>query len=144
MTWWMWLILGFILMLAEFLTLGSFYIIFFGAGAVLVGLLSLFGLSGPQWLEWTLFTMFSVAGILLFREKLRRRLEIPPRPESTESVVGKIVVVVEPIPIGSVGRVEMSGTAWTAKNLGQQPLASGQSVTVEQLDGLILGVRADR
>jgi membrane protein implicated in regulation of membrane protease activity len=144
MPWWLWLIAGFMLMLAEFLTLGGFYIIFFGAGAVLVGLLSLFGLSGPQWLEWILFTIFSVAGIMLFRTKLRNRLEIPPRPDDTETIVGKIVVVVEPIPIGSVGRVEMSGTAWTAKNLGQQPLTSGESVTVEELDGLILGVRAHR
>jgi membrane protein implicated in regulation of membrane protease activity len=37
----------------------------------------------------------------------------------------------------------MRGTAWSAKNLGQQPLASGQRVTVEKLDGLLLGVRAD-
>ena len=144
MTWWMWLILGFILMVAEFLTLGSFYLIFLGAGAVAVGVFSLMIFQGPQWLQALLFAAFSVAGILLFRKSLMKRLEIPARPENEETIVGKIVLVIEPIASGSVGRVEMSGTAWSARNLGRQTLSSGQEVTVEQLDGLILGVRSDK
>lgn len=143
MSWWMWIILGFILMLAEFLTPGGFYIIFFGAAGVVVGLLSLVGFSGPEWFEWLLFTALSIAGVALFRKRLLKRLEIPPRPDDVDTIVGKIALVVEPIPAGSVGRVEMRGTAWSAKNLGTQALASGQRVTVERLDGLILGVRSD-
>ncbi len=143
MSWWMWIILGFVLMLAEFLTPGGFYIIFFGAAAVVVGFLSLVGLSGPQWFEWLLFTALSIAGMALFRQRLLKRLEIPPRPDDVDTIVGKVALVIEPIPAGSVGRVEMRGTAWSAKNLGQEPLTSGQRVTVEKLDGLILGVRSD-
>jgi inner membrane protein len=143
MSWWMWLILGFILMLAEFLTLGSFYLIFFGAGAAAVGLFSLMIFEGPEWLEWLLFATLSVAGMAFFRKPLMKRLEIPARPEPVETVVGKIVLVIEPMVSGSMGRVEMSGTAWSAKNLGQETLSSGQKVTVKQLDGLILGVQGD-
>src|SRR5262245_31363881 len=143
MPWWMWLILGFILMLAEFLTPGGFYIIFLGAAAVVVGLLSLMIFQGPDWLQWVLFATFSIASIAFFRKRLLKRLEIPRRPD-LDTIVGKIAMVIEPIACGSVGRVELSGTAWSARNLGQHPLSSGQSVTVEQLDGLILGVRGDR
>src|SRR5262245_48828914 len=126
MPWWMWLILGFILMLAEFLTPGGFYIIFFGAAAVVVGILSLMIFQGPDWLQWVLFATFSIASIAFFRKRLLKRLEIPIRPDTVETVVGKIVLVIEPIASGSVGRVEMSGTAWSARNLGRKPLSSGQ------------------
>jgi membrane protein implicated in regulation of membrane protease activity len=139
----MWIILGFVLMLAEFLTPGGFYIIFFGAAGVVVGILSLVGFGGPQWFEWLLFTALSVIGMALFRRRLLKRMEIPPRPDDMDTIVGKIALVIEPIPAGSVGRVEMRGTAWSAMNLGPQALASGQRVTVEKLDGLILGVRGD-
>lgn len=143
MPWWMWIILGFILLLAEFLTPGGFYIIFFGAAAIVVGFVSLLGFAGPQWSEWLLFTALSVVGIALFRRRLLMRLEIPARPDDLDTVVGKVALVIEPIPPGSLGRVEMRGTAWTAKNLGAQPLSSGDRAKVEQVDGLVLGVRSN-
>jgi membrane protein implicated in regulation of membrane protease activity len=143
MTWWMWMILGFILILVEFLTPGGFYIIFFGAAAIVVGLISLLGLAGPQWFEWLLFTAVSVAGIALFRKRLLMRIKLPQRPDDLDTVVGKVALVIEPIPPGSLGRVEMRGTAWTAKNLGPQPLSSGDRAKVEQVEGLVLGVRSD-
>lgn len=143
MTWWMWMILGLLLMLAELATPGGFYVIFFGASALVLGLLSLVGISGPQWFQWLLFTALSVLGVALFRQRLLQRLEIPSRPDDLDTVVGRIALVVEPMPPGSFGRVEMRGTAWSAKNIGPQPLASGERVKVEQVDGLILGVRSD-
>jgi len=143
MTWWMWMILGFILILVEFLTPGGFYIMFFGAAAIVVGLISLLGLAGPQWFEWLLFTAVSVAGIALFRKRLLMRIKLPQRPDDLDTVVGKVALVIEPIPPGSLGRVEMRGTAWTAKNLGPQPLSSGDRAKVEQVEGLVLGVRID-
>jgi membrane protein implicated in regulation of membrane protease activity len=143
MTWWMWMILGLLLMLAELATPGGFYVIFFGASAIVLGLLSLLGIAGPQWFQWLLFTALSVLGVAVFRQRLLKRLEIPPRPDDLDTVVGKVALVVEAMPPGSFGRVEMRGTAWSAKNIGPQPLASGERVKVEQVDGLILGVRSD-
>jgi inner membrane protein len=143
MTWWMWMILGLLLLLGELATPGGFYVIFFGASAIVIGLLSLIGIAGPQWLQWLLFTALSVLGVAVFRQRLLSRLEVPRRPDDLDTVVGKIALVVEPMPPGSFGRVEMRGTAWSAKNLGPQPLASGERVKVEHVDGLILGVRSD-
>lgn len=37
--WWHWLVFGLVLVLAEVATAGGFYIIFFGIGAIVVGLL---------------------------------------------------------------------------------------------------------
>jgi membrane protein implicated in regulation of membrane protease activity len=139
----MWMILGLLLLLAELATPGGFYVIFFGASAIVIGLLSLMGIAGPQWFQWLLFTALSVLGVAVFRQRLLSRLEVPRRPDDLDTVVGKIALVVEPMPPGSFGRVEMRGTAWSAKNIGPQPLASGERVKVEQVDGLILEVRSD-
>ena len=39
MDWWLWILLGLLLFLAELTTPGGFYILFFGIGAVIVGIL---------------------------------------------------------------------------------------------------------
>ena len=37
--WWLWIVLGVVLLAAEILTPGGFYIFFFGASAICVGVL---------------------------------------------------------------------------------------------------------
>ena len=46
-TWWMWFILGVVLLLAELTTPGAFYQLFFGLGAIVVGLIGLVGIELP-------------------------------------------------------------------------------------------------
>ena len=43
MEWWMWIVLGLALLMLEMATPGGFYFIFFGASALLVGVLDLVG-----------------------------------------------------------------------------------------------------
>ena len=47
MTWWMWVALGLVLGAIELATPGGFFVIFFGVGAVIVGLAELAGLGLP-------------------------------------------------------------------------------------------------
>ena len=42
-SWWLWIVLGIVLLAGEILTPGGFYIFFFGASAICVGLLKLLG-----------------------------------------------------------------------------------------------------
>ena len=44
MAWWIWVLGGLVLLLAEVLTPGGFFVVFFGAGAILVGALKAAGL----------------------------------------------------------------------------------------------------
>ena len=44
MTWWTWLLLGLVLAALELATPGGFFILFFGLGAIVVGILELLGL----------------------------------------------------------------------------------------------------
>jgi len=70
MEWWIWLLAGLLLLLAELVTPGGFYIIFFGIGAIIVGILTGFQAAGPTWFQFILFSIVSVLSLWLFREKL--------------------------------------------------------------------------
>ena len=72
MYWWLWLVLGLLLLGLEALTPGGFYVLFFGVGALVVGTLVGLGASGPVWLQWLLFSAISVVSLLLFRPYLLR------------------------------------------------------------------------
>ena len=143
MTWWMWIVLGLFLTLLEFLTPGTFFFPFFGIGAIVVGLLSLAGLGLPGWAEWLLFSAFSIVGVVFFRRRVVDRFKTKrgQRAEDIDALVGKSAVVMDAIPAGAVGKVELRGTPWSAKNLDAEPLPQGQRCTVERVDGLVLGVR---
>ncbi len=70
MTWWLWIVLGLILLGLELSTPGGFFIAFFGAGALVVGLLTGSGLAGPVWLQWLLFSILSIVFLIFFRRPL--------------------------------------------------------------------------
>jgi len=59
MDWWLWILLGLLLFLAELTTPGGFYIFFFGIGAVIVGILVGFQAAGPPWFQFILFSAIS-------------------------------------------------------------------------------------
>lgn len=146
MMWWAWIIFGFVLILAELLTPGGFYLMFFGASGLIVGLLHLLGIAGPPWTQWLLFSIFSVASVAFLRKPLLERFSVkgigPDSPAvDTDTLVGEIAVAAEEISSGAIGRVELRGAAWTARNRGSQVIAAGQRCVVESLEGLQLEVR---
>jgi inner membrane protein len=136
MTWWIWLVLGLVLAALELLSSGGFYLIFFGLSALLIGTLQLVGFSGPIWLEWLLFTGLSVGLLVVFRSPLMRMMR--PVGGPVDALVGEIARPVEDIAPGSVGRVELRGAGWSARNLHDAPLVKGQRCRVQRVDGLML------
>lgn len=147
MAWWTWIILGLVLVLGEMLTPGGFYLLFFGIGALVVGLLAVLNIAGPAWVQWLLFSALSVASVAFFRKPLVQKFSAQGAASGfptvdTDTLVGEIAVAAEGIAAGAVGRVEMRGSAWQARNRGAQALASGQRCVVERVEGLMLDVRA--
>jgi len=141
MSWWAWIVLGIVLAGFELLAPGGFFIIFFGVGALLVGVLGLFGLTGPAWLQWLLFTLLSLGSLRLFRKPLlqwMRRGEVDrPRVDALE---GELATPLADIPPGAVGRAEMRGAPWAARNVSQEPLSRGQRCRVHRVDGLTIDI----
>jgi membrane protein implicated in regulation of membrane protease activity len=141
--WWIWIVLGLALLVLELATPGGFYFIFFGASALIVGLLTLMGFTSTPWMEWILFSVFTAGLITIFRDKLVKRFG-PVMPEKdVDTLVGEVAMALEAILPGATGKAELRGSSWTACNSGSEKLSQGQRCRVERVDGLTLFIRAE-
>jgi membrane protein implicated in regulation of membrane protease activity len=143
MTWWGWVLSGLFLLAVEMLAAGSFFIFFFGVGAVLVGLLAAVGAAGPTWLQWLLFPLFSLATLALFRRRLLATTSLPGGRADRDDFIGLPALALEDLPPGGSGRVEMRGTSWGARNLGSRLISRGDPCLVMDVQGLTLGVQRE-
>jgi inner membrane protein len=141
MLWWVWILLGFLLLLIELMTPGGLYLLFFGIAAVLVGLLAGLELSGPNWMEWLLFSIVSIIALALFRRPLLQKLRPSMQGKEIDSLVGETVMTMEDIAVNGIGKAELRGSSWNVRNAGSAPLTRGQRCTVERVEGLLLWVR---
>ena len=142
MEWWIWIVLGLALMLGELITPGGFYILFFGIGALFVGVLAGFDFAGPAWFQVILFLLVSVVTLWRFRERLLKVTQIT-TPDNVDSMIGETAVIMEEIPSNGIGKAEMRGTSWNARNIGEKPLVRGERCRVERIEGLTLVVRGE-
>jgi membrane protein implicated in regulation of membrane protease activity len=136
--WWHWLVLGLILVALELAASGGFYVIFFGIAALTIGALRLLDLAGPPWMQILLFSVISVGALMLFRRPMLRWLQLDAAAGDVDSLVGEIATALEEIQPGAIGRAELRGTAWTARNRASVPLHKGQRCTVVSIDGLTI------
>jgi membrane protein implicated in regulation of membrane protease activity len=139
MEWWIWIVLGLGLLVAEMLIPGLF-LLFFGLGALLVGALVLLGAGGPKELQWLLFSGFSLGALALLRRRLRSRLARKP---VVDSLVGELAVPLEDLPAQATGKAELRGSAWSARNDADVPLSRGQRCQVVRVEGLMLWIRPE-
>jgi membrane protein implicated in regulation of membrane protease activity len=137
--WWLWIAGGLALIVAELATPSGFFIIFFGLGALTVGLLAGIEAVTTVWVQWLLFSILSVLYLVVFRGRLQAKVQIPP-PPNVDSLVGVLAIVQERLLPGVVGRVEVRGSMWSARNTSDVTLDAGQRARVAAVDGLTLTV----
>jgi len=142
MTWWIWIIVGFFLLIGEIITPGGFYIIFFGIGAVIVGLMLAAGASISFALQMVIFTVLSVALLLLFNKPLRRKFAKSENSDKVDKIAGETAQALEDIETDAFGKVELRGAPWSGKNIGNAPIIKGQRCLVESMDGLTLNIKS--
>ncbi len=130
----MWFVAGVGLLIFELVTPGGFFAVFFGVAAMLVGLLAAMHLGGPDWLQWALFCVLSVVGVLVFRRPVMQRFGLSPPALPAEEMKGEWALVTEEIRPGELGRVELRGTSWSAR--ANRTVRVGERVPVERIDGL--------
>ncbi|HUR36289.1 MAG TPA: NfeD family protein [Terriglobales bacterium] len=141
MVWWAWMVLGLCLLIAEMVTPGLF-LLFFGVGALVVGFLDLAGVGGPAWMQWVIFSASSIVSMLMFREPLLKRLK-QRETGDMDKLDNEFAVAMEEIAADAMGKAELRGSPWSAKNVGAATIARGQRCRVESVDGLMLRVRLD-
>lgn len=138
--WWHWLLLGMVLAIAELVAAGGFYVLFFGVGAILVGVLSAFGAAGPVWMQFLLFTLLSTGSLLVFRTRLLKTVQREPQRPEIDTLVGEVASAVDTLVPGEVGRVELRGAMWSARNGAGTALTPGERCRVVSVEGLLLHV----
>ncbi len=144
MTWWYWMVLGFLFLGAEMMTPGGFYILFFGLAALLVGALAGFGLVETDWLQWLLFSGIAVGSLLMFRGPLLAMMKgTAKETPDLDSMAGELAIPLEPLNVGQIGKAELRGTTWNAKNVGTAPLGKGQRGRVTHVEGLTLWITTE-
>ena len=139
MYWWMWLAAGLVLVVAELATPSGFFILFFGLAALTVGALVGLQVVTSLWLELALFSVLSVVYLLVFRGRVQQKVQVPP-PPVVDSLVGVLAIVQEQLMPGVVGKVEVRGSTWTARNTSTVTLDPGQRARVAAVDGLTLAI----
>ncbi len=140
MEWWHWLVLGSILVALEMAASGGFYVIFFGIAALAVSALHVVGAAGALWLQLLLFSVLSIVSLLLFRSPLLRWMGLDQPAPEVDTLVGETAVPLEDIAPGAVGRAELRGSAWNARNAGPGNLVRGQRCTVVRVDRLMVWI----
>ncbi len=142
MTWWIWLLLGLLMLAAEIAIPGGIIMLFFGASPMIVGVLVALGVGGPLWFQAVLFSVLSVVSLLTLRGPILRRMNSTHgSADQIDSIAGKQAVVLDDIPPMADGKVELRGIPWTAHNVGDSPLTAGQKCIVDRVKGVKLYVR---
>ena len=122
--------------------IGTFGLIFFGVGAILVGLAELVGLGLPAWGQWLAFPILAIVALRLFRRPLLAWLQ-PAGTDTVDSMVSEVAVPVAAIEPGEHGRAELRGTMWSAHNVGATTVGAGQRCRVVAVNGLQLDIRPE-
>jgi membrane protein implicated in regulation of membrane protease activity len=143
MVWWIWILLGLGLLALEAATPGGFFALFFGLSAVVVGALAALGAGGPPWLQWTLFSVLAVAALVLLRRPLKARFNLDGSHRSVDKLTAETAVALTDLVPGEVGKVELRGSTWSARNGGAETIVKGCLCQVERVEGLTLWVRPE-
>jgi len=140
MSWWIWVLIGIALLAAEFAST-TMHIGLFAVGAFVVALLVALGVEMPLWAELLTFTVVSLLGFFFVRPWLVRKLRLQST-KVVDSLVGEQATTIDEIPIAGLGKAEMRGSTWNARNVGETVLTRGQRCVVAAVEGLVIHVRA--
>lgn len=143
MAWWIWVLAGFAMLALEMLSPGGFYVVFFGIGALAVGSLAALGLAETVAVQGVLFTALSLVSLLCFRRPILNKIRQHEPAGEVDTLLGESAVAQGKIGPGELGKVELRGSTWNARNAGETPISRDQSCLVERVDGLTLWIRVD-
>jgi membrane protein implicated in regulation of membrane protease activity len=142
-SWWGWLLLGLILFILEATIGGSFFLLFFGVSAVLIGLLELLGVHLTFVMQGLAFVAIAVLSMMLLRRPLLKRFQHHMPPGKVDNLVGEVAKALQEIGVNDIGPAELRGASWSARNIGNAPIAQSARCRVERVEGLTLQVRGE-
>ena len=136
--WWVWMALAAVFTIAEIFTAG-FFLLWFGIGAAVAGLLALMGLSAG-W-QMVSFIVVSLGLFALSRRFAERWTGSQPPGIGADRIIGKEGVVLEEIDnVKGTGRARVEREEWRSDSDSGEVISEGQRVVVTRVDGTHLVV----
>ncbi|MEN6304324.1 MAG: NfeD family protein [Armatimonadia bacterium] len=109
-----WMIAGLVLLILE-VFIGSFFLMWIGAGALLTALAAL--LFGQAWVQWLVFAVVSAILLAVSRPLARSIHGRVTVPSNVDSLIGQQAVVLEVVDNqANTGRVRMRSDEWRARS----------------------------
>lgn len=140
MSWWIWVLAGLLLLAVEFAS-STMHVGLFAVGAFVVAILVGAGVEMPLWGQLVLFTGVSVVSVIFVRPLIVRKLKLDEK-KVVDTLIGEQALALDDIAPAAIGKAEMRGTTWSARNVGETGLVRGQRCVVAHVEGLQLHVRA--
>lgn len=134
--WIAWLIIIFILIVAEVSTINLVSIWFIASGVVVL-ILSLF--IDSLFIQFSVFVLLGLLLLLTTKPILKRIIKTNSEKTNLDRVIGMTAKVTEPILKNEVGEVKVDGKRWSA--ISKEKLDVGEEVVVLKIDGVKLIVR---
>ena len=143
--WLFWFALAIGLAAAEMGAASSFYLVLMAVAAGIVGVLAWAVPELPAAAEWTLFAVGSALLLAGCRKTLCERVDGGmARGEEPHWMVGRTLTANEPVGPGRTARVQAEGSGWSVRNTGGEPIAAGDRMRVDRIDGVTLRVSRAR
>lgn len=134
--WILWFLLAIVFAIIE-MTNASFFIIWFGVGA-LGGMVTSF-LTASITYQFLVFIIISVLLLLSTRKVTSKLTESSITPTNVDAVIGKIGIVVETIQIlDEPGIIKVDGETWSAISADQRSIEKGEKAKVLEVRGVRL------
>ncbi|WP_432708517.1 NfeD family protein [Pedobacter sp.] len=137
-----WFGIGLVFLLLEFV-LPGFILFFFGIGAWIVAILTLF-IDVSLNVQLLVFLSSSLITVLLFRNWVKNKFDINKKsPQSLEEeYIGKFAVAETTIKPGHNGKVEFRGTSWEASS--DDYIEPGEQVLITETRSILLIVKSTK
>ncbi|MCB1960304.1 MAG: NfeD family protein [Rhodocyclaceae bacterium] len=135
--WWHWVVLGIVLMLAE-LALPAFFIIWFGLGGILVGLVMVFAPGLSLTTQILLWTAASVALTVLWFRVFRSDHHTTRVGQASGAAIGEVGLLTHPVAPFQPGQVRfqkpvLGAEQWECR--AEEAIAAGERVQVVSVQG---------
>jgi len=136
----LWILAGIIMLALEFAVPGLI-IFFFGAGAILTGIICMF-IDIPIGIQFLIFGVSSVISLMMLRKKFsvvfQGKLGNRENDEDFDEILGETCIVTEKIS-SSGGKVEFRGTQWKA--VADKEIKQGSTVEIIKKENITLTVK---
>ena len=131
--WLIWMAVAAVFVIGEIFTLG-FFLLWFGIGAAVAGILAIFGLGG-SW-QWGAFAVVSGVLFVLSRRFAERFSKKQPPGIGADRFIDKKGVVLEEVDnIKNSGRIRIGKEEWRAESDTAEAIAVGKMVEVIRVVG---------